>query len=70
MRFAITRTSGSGPDKLPVEGAVWNGEEWTIEIGALDELIDLSRRVDVSVLVSPRGPGSCPEIEIYDDYRE
>ena len=74
MKFTVDRTDGNW-DKPPVEGAVkdgkkWSDEDrWTVEIGTLAELMELSRKEDCSLIINTDDSGEC-YIEVYDGYRE
>jgi hypothetical protein len=65
MDFVITRTSTC---EKPCEKAILEDgtiDEYHIEINSIDELMELSKDLNESVIVSHSGM-----IEIYDDYRE
>lgn len=83
MTFEIYRTSNvlaRQEDGAPFPTAVWDGNKkiWTIEIGTLEELMDIIAKCNdnewgnrVVITLPPTIPcSSLPIIEIYDTYRE
>lgn len=64
MKFKICRASDWSSDKAPIDGAVKEGSDWTIEIGTLEELLALQVRAGADLIVNSYS------IWIYDDYME
>jgi hypothetical protein len=66
MRFAIRRVSwwANDPDNSPCASAIWDGEQWYVELGTLEDLMASIDESGDNLIVSR------DEIEIYDGYNE
>ena len=77
MKFLINRTSDWTNNPPPCEGAVLEGKmggfdeqnEYSIEIGTIEELLALMNKVKQPLIID-RTKDGVPLIEIYDTWRE
>lgn len=77
MKFLINRTSDWTSNPPPCEGAVLEGKidetldlnEYSIEIGTIEELLALMDKVKQPLIID-RTKDGVPLIEIYDTWRE
>ena len=72
MLFRVYRTSCfGGSEGKPCGNAIFNGEDWFVEINSLEELLELIEEQDEDIIIKPKRSGyPFQTIEIYDDYRE
>jgi hypothetical protein len=66
-RFWDARVDAEPP---PVAGAVREGDDWTIEIGGLDGLLEISRNEGCEVIINTASKGALPLLFIHDVARE
>ena len=80
MKYVVTRTNCGYDENPECPGAqkemipsTWGLKEaYTIEISSLEELHQLSKKVECPIIVFIESNLGCdlPELEIYDGYRE
>ena len=72
MKFLITKASTSAykPDQKPCEEAIkLKGDCYGIKLKSIDDLIELSKKVNCPIILYP-GKGGLPLLQIYDDFIE
>ena len=78
MKFRIHKTSEFDSEEPPCKGAYldkkgdeWEPNKWAIEIDSLETLIKVTEN-EGQLIITPACDynDNCPEIEIYDTYRE
>ena len=80
MKYVVTRSSCWGDEDPQCPGSAVEmvsrdkklEAAYTVEIGSLEELHQLSKKVGNSIIVKPNAGWDfdIPELEIYDAYRE
>lgn len=72
MKFLITRASTSAykPDQKPCEEAIkLEGDCYGIKLKSLDDLIELSKKVNCPIILYHK-TAELPLLQIYDDFIE
>lgn len=67
MKFAIRRADTDRQHEKPHPAAVFDGEDWWIEINTIDDLLNIMREVKSDLIIEQYRE---PSILIYDDYIE